>query len=92
MDDQRSDDKIDLSGQISLSFLKKRRFTGSFKGMRYILFMSPEDMLRAEIWPEPMNYECTPEEKKHGKDFSLSEEGLKDAIAWLNGEYQAGRF
>ncbi len=89
-----TDDLIDLSGQISVSFLKKRRFTGSFKGMRYILFSDPEKegMLRAQIWPEPMNYENTPDEKKHGRDFPLDEEGLSSAIGWLNEEYKAGRY
>ena len=28
---------IDLHGQISMGFLKKRGFTGSYKGMRYLL-------------------------------------------------------
>ncbi len=83
---------IDLGGQISVQFLKKRQFTGSYQGMRYILFSRPEDVLRAVVWPEPMNYEKTPEEKKHGKDFALSDEGLDEAIAWLNEEYSAGRY
>ena len=29
--------KIELHGDISIPFLKKSRFTGSFKGMRYVL-------------------------------------------------------
>lgn len=29
---------IDLSGMITIPFLKKSRFTGSYRGMRYVLF------------------------------------------------------
>ena len=63
--------KIELHGDISIPFLKKSRFTGSFQGMRYVLIkhekeLEPateqapaktENMLRAIIWPEPVNFE-----------------------------------
>ncbi len=96
---------IDLSGMITIPFLKKSRFTGSYRGMRYVLFRcekaepdgqegstSGETVLRAVIWPEPMNYECTPEEKKHGRDFTFDREGLTEAVAWLNSEHEARHF
>lgn len=95
---------IDLTGDISIPFLKKSRFTGSFCGMRYMLrkqerTVRKEDgeetemtVLEAVIWPEPMNFECTAEEKKHGKDFPFHATGLQEAIAWLNQEYEAHHF
>lgn len=95
-------DRIDLSGDISIPFLKKSRFTGSFRGMRYVLRKQErvveeasedrETVLEAVIWPEPMNFEHTPDEKKHGRDFSFDQEGLQQAVAWLNEEYASGRF
>ena len=50
---------IDLHGQISMGFLKKRRFTGSFQGMRYLLQKKEteigesktETVLEAVVWP-----------------------------------------
>lgn len=73
--------------------------------MRYVLFrcesVDPDEqkegaggeiVLRAEIWPEPMNYECTPKEKKHGRNFTFDREGLTEAVAWLNSEYEARHF
>ena len=104
---------IDLHGDISIPFLKKSRFTGSYLGMRYQLMkaerpksqMPPENgeeacgeetemetVIRAVIWPEPFNFEVTPEEKKHSMDFSFDVNGLWAAVDWLNEEHEAGHF
>lgn len=97
---------IDLHGVISMPFLKKSRFTGSYQGMRYVLQKAErvseearedvpagtETVLEAVIWPEPLNFEHTPEEKKHRKDFPFSQDGLWEAVAWLNAEWEAGHF
>jgi len=85
---------IDLSGMISVPFLKKSQFSGSYCGMRYLLEKGgqAEPVIRAVIWPEPYNYEATAKEKKHGHDFPFSEAGIDEAVAWLNEEHQAGNF
>ena len=79
---------IDLSGLISMPYLKKSRFTGSYKGMRYALHKKEaedsETLLEAVVWPEPYGYDATPEEKKSGECFPFSQEGLTLAVAWLN--------
>ena len=36
--------KIELHGDISIPFLKKSRFTGSFKGMRYVLIKHEKEL------------------------------------------------
>ena len=97
---------IELHGQISIAVLKRSRFTGSYKGMRYLLKKAErakgqddqekekktETVLEAVIWPEPFNYEKTEEEKKHKKDFPFHEDGLWEAVGWLNEEFLAGHF
>lgn len=97
---------IDLHGDISIAFLKKRRFTGSFKGMRYALIQhdnvleeateetpaKKETVIRAVIWPEPYNFEVTEEEKKHHKDFPFTTEGIWEAVDWLNAEHEAEHY
>lgn len=97
---------IDLHGDISIPFLKKSRFTGSYRGMRYQLQKfdkvieeahgeepeKTETVLLAIIWPEPFNFEVTPEEKKHSKEFSFDPDGMWAAIDWLNEEHEAGHF
>ena len=41
-------------------------------------------VLTAFIWPEPFCFEVTSDEKKGSKQFDFSEEGLCEAIDWLN--------
>lgn len=97
---------IDLHGDISIPFLKKSRFTGSYRGMRYQLQKfdkvveeateeqeaKTEPLIRAVIWPEPFNFEVTADEKKHSADFPFNMDGLWAAVDWLNAEYEAGHF
>ncbi|MDO4296351.1 MAG: hypothetical protein Q4D90_09385 [bacterium] len=79
---------INLSGMISLALLKKETFTGSERGMRFRLAkVSDEaegDRLEAVVWPEPFQFSATEEEKKERAYFSFSQEGLTEAVAWMN--------
>lgn len=97
---------IDLSGMISIPFLKKSVFTGSYRGMRYLLRKDEkvireateeepaktETVLTAVIWPEPFNYVMTAEEKKRSREFPFDKEGIGLAVAWMNEEYEAGHY
>lgn len=77
---------------LSLNFVKKEDFTGSFKGMRFLLRMEKEEdeaRLRVFIWSEPFCFEATPDEDKMSKAFRFSEDGLSDAIEWMNENYDA---
>ncbi|MCD8346714.1 MAG: GNAT family acetyltransferase [Lachnospiraceae bacterium] len=76
-----------LKGQISLGFLKKSNFTGSYREMRYNLFIK-DDKLMAATYPQPYCWECTPEEQKTYQSFEVSAEGLDAAVAWLNESYE----
>lgn len=97
---------IDLSGMVSIPFIKKRPFTGSYRGMRYMLCKKDrlmevgtegqpektEPVIRGFIWPEPFNYESTAEENKRSRDFPFHQDGMLEAVAWLNEEYEAGTY
>lgn len=82
---------IDLTGMVSIPYLKKSRFPGSYQGMRYLL-EKRDEMLCVVIWPEPYSFAATDDEKKHQKEFTFDQEGLAQAVAWLNEEHQAGHF
>jgi len=79
---------------LALDFYKSRPFKGSDTGIRYMVkkdrIKSSEesgeekDVLVAYIWPEPFCFEATSEELKQSQDFPFSEEGLCQAIAWIN--------
>ena len=75
---------------LSLKALKKEPFSGSHCGMRYYL-TATGDTLTAFLYPEPWCFEATPEEQKEKKDFPFTQEGLDEAIAWMNDRYEADR-
>ena len=86
-------DRIDLDGMVSIPYLKKAVFTGSHKGMCFLLRSQKNEedtVLQAAVWPGPFNFSVTEEEKKTYRDFSFSREGLTEAASWLNEVYQNG--
>ena len=73
---------IERKDLFHLSFYKKKRFTGSCRGMRYLITKEKAsdvedapDVLRAFVYPEPYNFEHTPD-------------GLDMACGWLNEQYE----
>lgn len=73
---------------LSLEFLKKAdSYTGCREGLRYRLKRHQTEggtVLQAAAWPEPFNFNKTPEEEKSYCEFDFSEDGLSDAVRWLN--------
>ena len=72
---------------LSMEYLKKTEFTGWHQGMRYRLEKVEQEeqkFLKTTIWPEPFNFIKTPEEEKESELFSFDEDGVMDAIAWMN--------
>ncbi len=72
---------------LSMEFLKKTEYTGCHQGMRYRLEgVSQEEgkKLKATVWPEPFNFYKTPEADKKSEFFSFDEDGIVDAIGWMN--------
>lgn len=75
---------------LSMEYLKMTEFTGSCRGMRYRLEgVNGEDgkRLKATVWPEPFNYFTTPEDRKISELFSFDEDGVTDAVDWMNDQY-----
>ena len=72
---------------LSMEYLKKTEFTGCHQGMRYRLEkveIDGEKRLKCTIWPEPFNFFTTPEEQKESELFNFEEDGVTDAVAWMN--------
>lgn len=80
-------DKISLKGLVSIPFLKKERFTGSKKPMRYFL-QKEDDKLKVTAYPGPYCIEATPEEVMEHEFFEFSDSGLEAAVEWLNKKYE----
>lgn len=76
---------------LPLSFLKKSRFTGSERGMRYcVRKIEKEEIsyLEAMVCPGPFSVDKTKPELFVKKEFPFSDEGRKAAVDWMNEEYQ----
>ena len=80
---------------LSLNFVKKEDYTGSYQGLRYMLHQATEEeekKLQVYIWPEPFGFEATPEEKKLSEFFPFNEDGMTQAIAWMNERYELVKY
>jgi len=80
---------------LSLNFVKKEDFAGSYQGMRFMLhqeIVEEEKKLKVYLWSEPFGFEATPEEEKLSELFEFSEEGLSQAIDWMNEKYEDIRY
>lgn len=42
------------------------------------------NVLGVWVWPEPFDFQTTPEERKEYQEFSFSEDGVMEGLAWLN--------
>ncbi len=71
---------------LSLGYLAKARFNGSHRGMRFMLEKG-DSGLEVWAWPEPFAFDYTQEEKFSCR-FSFDEDGLDQAINWLNEVYE----
>ena len=80
---------IERKDVMPVNFLKKERFTGSDRGMRYRMEKTQKedgDVLAVTAWPEPYAYDATPEEQKVRAEFPFSEEGIRAGVDWLNAQ------
>lgn len=76
---------------LSLNFVKKEDFTGSYQGIRFMLHqetVEEEKKLKVYVWSEPFGFDATPDDQKLSELFAFSEEGLAQAIDWLNERYE----
>ena len=76
---------------LSLNFVKKEDYPGSYKGMRYMLHqevVEEEKKLKIFLWPEPLCFSATDPEKIISELFDFSEEGFAKGIDWMNEQYE----
>lgn len=82
---------IERSDVLSIPYLKKTTFTGSSRGMRFLLRMEKgeeQNTLTATCWAEPYSFDATKAEDKISEAFEFSEEGIQKAVDWLNEVWQ----
>lgn len=79
---------------LSFAFYKKEKFTGSFRGMRYLIQKASEndsDIFEIFTWPGPYNFASTEDSKKIRKTFPFEADSLEGIAAYLNHIYESGK-
>lgn len=80
---------------LNMNFYKKEKFTGSCRGMRYLIRRDslPEenDVFSVTVWRGPYNYNTTPEEEKTTCCFPFTPEGKQQVVDWLNAQWESRR-
>ena len=101
MEDRKLEKILNKSSYGLTWYEHAQPYFGSHRGMRYRIARDPmEDVAltppdkkgEAEfeiiIWPEPLCFECTPEEQKESARFPFTMEGKEQMIDWLNKQYE----
>ncbi len=71
--------------KISLNYVKKEPYTGSFGDQRfklekYVPAEGEDAVLRLWLWPGPLCFEKTEEDKRSFNDYSMDQAGLDSAV------------
>lgn len=77
----REDLRIPLT-MLSLSFLNKATYKGSYKGKRF-LFKKDEDKLKVYVWKDLFCFEKTDEKDITIKEFEYSKDGIEKGIDYI---------
>lgn len=91
---------------LNMNFYKKEKFTGSYKGMRYLLKKDTEEIpsdnpdtpaetktiFRCYVWPGPYNFASTPDAQKKTASFPFTLEGKQAAVDWMNDQWSTYNF
>ena len=75
---------------LNLNFYRKEHFTGSYRGMRYLIKKDTEDdvdIFRVYYWPGPYNFASTEDSLKTCASFPFTEEGKQQVVDWLNARW-----
>ena len=89
---------IERKDILSIPYLKKTTFTGSYDGLRFRIAVvkkesevqeKEQQVLQITAWEGPYGFDATSEEKKQQIETEFSEEGIQNGIDWLNALWEA---
>lgn len=80
--------KLIKHSMLKISYLNKLPFKGSFQGVRYIFKKTDDNKLRLCTYPDEFCFEKTDDALKKYYEFDYSENGIQNAIDFLNEEYK----
>lgn len=84
---------LELKDFMPINFLKKEKFTGSHKGMRFRMEKAETEgeekpRLKVTVWPEPYGYDATPQEEKRELLVDFDADGLGEGVGWINEQFE----
>ncbi|MCC8024632.1 MAG: hypothetical protein LIP16_04920 [Clostridium sp.] len=87
---------LELKDFMPINFLKKEKFTGSHRGMRFRMEKAEDEggekaMLKVTVWPEPYGYDATPQDEKTEIMLEFDAEGLAKGVDWINEQFESQR-
>ncbi len=93
---------IERKDILSIPYLKKADFFGSYQGLRFRFHKAQKEAmaehgegkesvqaLEITAWEGPYCHDATPEERRLRMEAAFSEEGIAQGIAWLNNLWEA---
>ena len=89
---------IERKDILSIPYLKKTTFTGSYDGLRFRFAVvkkesevqeKEQQVLQITAWEGPYGFDATSEEKKQQIETEFAEEGIQNGIDWLNALWEA---
>lgn len=75
---------------LSLNYYKKEKFTGSDRGMRYLIQKDTQDdtdVFRVYVWPGPYNFASTDDSQKKTASFPFTLDGKQQVVDYLNKQW-----
>lgn len=79
---------------LSLNFYKKENFTGSYRGMRYLIkkdSKEEQDIFLVTFWPGPYTFAVTDDSMKTSASFPFTPEGKQQVVDYLNEQWELGK-
>lgn len=85
---------LELKDFMPINFLKKEKFTGSYKGMRFRMEKleiegGETPKLGVTVWPEPYSCDATPDSEKVNIVLDFDADGLAKGVDWVNEQFEA---
>lgn len=78
----KKDMPIPLS-MLSISFLEKLPYKGSYKGKRF-MFKKHIDKLNVYVWEDRFNFENTKDDMISTKEFNFTKEGIEEGLKYVS--------
>ena len=83
---------------LNMNYYKKTTYTGWMGGMRFLIKREQPEVPEGQepiapffhvwVWPGPYIFSETPAEKKLTAQFPFTEEGKRQAVDWINSQFE----